>query len=49
MEIVEGRTVAEIIPKAQPLDGGEPKRLVELTDGQRIFEYAWSKDGIWRW
>jgi serine/threonine protein kinase/Tol biopolymer transport system component len=30
---------------AQPLDGGPPKALVQFTDGQHIFAYAWSKDG----
>lgn len=30
---------------AQPLDGGPPKALVKFTDEQRIFAYAWAKDG----
>ena len=28
----------------QPLDGGEPKQLTDFKD-QRIFNFAWSRDG----
>jgi len=29
----------------QPLDGSEPQPFTQFTDGRRIFDFAWSRDG----